>query len=414
MLYFKKSFLIVIFFVFVYSLQAATDSTRVLFIGNSITYYNGMPQMFRDLANDKGEAVSIGTHTPGGSGIVDHYVSNVLYQIIRSEKWDIVIIQPGSSESAGVSFPVETTVKRANILLDSIYKYNECAKVFLYEIPYGIPTNGGYNQYFTVQTMFRDSVTKMADLLKLQILPAGECVRAYYSKYQNLLLHSNINDIHPNANGSFMIASSFYAGVFQDSTFGASYYSTINVDTAKRFFNLVDSIVLNNKPDWRINTYNIHAEFAVNQSNDTIQLSNNSSNYSNVLWDFGDGNNSSLDSPTHKYSALGNYQIKLKVIKQACFDTAFANVTIDVISGFNSPENESISCFPNPVVNNLNFETAESIDRISIFDINGKLLYSEYPKANVYKMNIGSLKAGIYIINIYSADYIYTRKIIKE
>ena len=411
---YKKIFLLLFFLYLSAYSKATVDTSKVLFIGNSITYYNNMPQMFCDLANDKGRNVIASIHAPGGSGIVDHYVSTALYHTIRDENWDIVVIQPGSSESAGVSFPVDTTVKRANQLLDSIYKYNKCAKVYLYEIPYGIPANGGYNQYFTVQQMFRDSVTKMADKLKLQMLPAGECVRTYYSKYQNLLLHSSINDIHPNANGSFMIAASFYAGIFQDSTFGASYYSTINVDTAKRFFNLVDSIVLNNKSDWRINTYNLHAEFSFVQNNDTVQLSNNSTNFTNILWDFGDGSNSSLNNPAHIYSASGNYQINLKVNKHACFDTANANITIDVINSFNTLKEDFISCYPNPVTNSLYFKADKDIDRIKIYDINGKLLFSEIPKQRIYKMNVEALKAGTYIVYIYSADSIFVRKILKQ
>ncbi len=411
---FKSVVIFMVLLVSTMCLNASADTTKVLFIGNSITYYNNMPQMFCDLANNKGRNVIVNVHAPGGSGIVNHYVDDGLYRIISSNKWDIVIIQPGSSESAGVSFPVDTTVKRSKILLDSIYKYNKCAKVFLYEIPYGIPANGGYNQYFTIQQMFRDSVTKMADMLKVQMLPAGECVRTYYSKYQNMLLHSNINNIHPNVNGSFLIAASFYTGIFQDSTSGASFYSSINIDTAKRFFSLVDTVVLNNKPNWRINTYNIHAEFALNQSIDTIHFFNNSSNYSSVLWEFGDGINSTLNNPTHIYSSTANYQIKLKVNNSLCFDTAVANITIDVINSFCSPKDNSISFYPNPVYNNIYFKLDNTINRICIYDISGKLLYNAYPKFSTYKMNVEKLKQGAYIICIYTANSTIVKKFLKE
>jgi len=409
----RSYILLIVLFINALRLDASIDTTKVLFIGNSITYYNNMPQIFRDLANNKGENISISVHAPGGSGIVNHYVNTALYNTIKSKKWDVVIIQPGSSESAGISFPVDTTVKRARILLDSIYKYNECTKVYLYEIPYGIPSNGGYNKYFTIQQMFRDSVTKMADKLKLQMLPAGECVRAYYSKYQNMLLHSSINNIHPNANGSFMIASSFYAGIFQDSIFGASYYSTINVDTAKRFFNLVDSIVLNNKSDWRINTYNLHAEFSFVQNNDTVHLFNSSTNFTNVLWNFGDGSSSSLNNSTHIYSASGDYQIKLKVSKQICFDTANADIIINIINSFNTSKEDFISCYPNPVTNSLYINADKNIEKIYIYDISGKLLFSEIPKVSMYKISVKELTLGTYIVCIHTVDSIYVKKILK-
>jgi hypothetical protein len=37
---------------------------------------------------------------------------------------------------------------------------------------------------------------KMADPLKVQMIAAGECARAYYTRYQNFTLHATYNDIH--------------------------------------------------------------------------------------------------------------------------------------------------------------------------------------------------------------------------
>jgi len=313
---FYKTFSLFLLLILSQYAWAQNDSTNVLFIGNSITYFNNMPQMFRNIANNKGKDVRIASHTPGGTGIVNHYVNPQVYSLIRSRKWDVVILQPGSSESAGASYPVNVTVARAQIILDSIYKNNACTKVYLYEIPYGIPSSGGYPKYFQIQTMIRDSVTKMADALKLQMLPAGESFRAYYSLYQNQLLHGSINDIHPNAFGSYLVASTFYSGIFQDSVSNCTYYSTIPKDTADKFFEIADSVVLKNKSNWRINTYNLHAAFSMMQNIDTISLTNTSSNYQSLLWKFGDGNSSTTSNPTHIYAQNGNYEVKSTIVSR--------------------------------------------------------------------------------------------------
>ncbi len=62
-----------------------------------------MPNMFRDIANNRGENVAVTMHAPGGTGFIDHVVNETVYSLFRSEQWDVVVLQPGSSESAGVS-----------------------------------------------------------------------------------------------------------------------------------------------------------------------------------------------------------------------------------------------------------------------------------------------------------------------
>jgi len=396
---------------------AVNDSTNVLFIGNSITYFNNMPSMFRNIANNKGKAVRIATHTPGGTGIVDHYVNAQLYSLIKSRKWDVVILQPGSSESAGVSYPVSTTVSRARILLDSIYKNNACTRVYLYQIPYGIPSSGGYPKYFQVQTMIRDSVSKMADSLKLQMLPAGESFRAYYSQYQNQLLHGSINDIHPNAFGSFLVASTMYAGVFQDSVSNCTYYSSIPKDTADKFFAIADSVVLKHKSNWRINTYNLHADFTFTQNQKTIDLTNTSSNFKSLLWNFGDGNTSTINTPSHVYSKDGNYIVKLYATdKKSCVDSNSVKVSIlstgiDMIA-----KDHSIKIYPNPTVDYFYVDLPSNSSTLRLFDVQGKEVFiKENMKSQPsLRVDVSDFPAGVYYVVIQNEANNYTSKLIKK
>jgi PKD repeat protein len=395
--------------------SASVDTTKVLFIGNSITYFNNMPQLFQSLSASKGRKIIFDSHTPGGSGIVDHYVNNALYQQIRSVKWDVVIIQPGSSESGGVSYPVDTTVKRARILLDSIYKNNPCTKVFLYEIPYGIPSSGGYPTYFQVQTMIRDSVTKMTDSLKLQMLPAGESFRAYYTGAQNMYLHSSINDIHPNANGSYLIAATFYAGIFQDSIMGASYYSSIPKDTALKFFSIVDSVVFKHKANWRINTYNLHADFTYVKNANTVVFANQSVNYDKLLWDFGDGNTSNTTSPSHTFTNSGAYQIKLNIQNKQCFDSAFSEVTIIPSSIKPLSNNDKLKIYPNPIGDRFYVAIDKQINSIVIYDIQGNEVWrQESISTSKIDISVPNLESGVYFVVVWSNNQKWVRKLVKE
>ena len=415
MSYFIKSLMFAMLITMSTNMYSLIDSTKVLFIGNSITYYNNMPQMFRSISNDNGQAVSIAMHAPGGTGIVDHYVNKQLYSLIRSKSWDIVILQPGSSESAGASYPVNTTIKRARILLDSIYKNNPCTKVFLYEIPYGIPSSGGYTKYFQIQTMMRDSVTKMADSLHLQMLPAGESFRAYYSTAQNLFLHSSINNIHPNANGSYLVASTFYTGIFQDSVSNTAYYASVPQDSALKFFGIVDSVVLLHKPDWRINTHNIHAEFNYVQNTQNVSFANNSVNFSNSLWEFGDGISSSNNAPSHTYNSFATFQVKLMVDNNQCFDSAFADVAVIPTFVESSSTYNDCYVYPNPVKDQLRVVLNDKIKSLSIYDMQGKEVWANSKvETQLTTINLPKLSSGIYFVVFRSEKQIYVQKVIKE
>src|ERR1700752_2614095 len=124
-----------------------------------------MPFTFQDISNNLGKNVKVTMYAPGGTGIIDHVADPSVYSLFRNT-WDVVVLQPGTSESAGTSSSVNATIGRGKTLLDSIKKYSACAKVFLFQIPYGVPSASTWSTYFSVQTMYRDSVGKMADSLK--------------------------------------------------------------------------------------------------------------------------------------------------------------------------------------------------------------------------------------------------------
>src|SRR4051812_35601053 len=78
----------------------AQDTTKILFIGNSFTYGNNMPQMVEDFATAANKPVLIAMHAPGGVSVGDiaqgtmaHMNNPVLFNLIRSKLWDYVVIQ---------------------------------------------------------------------------------------------------------------------------------------------------------------------------------------------------------------------------------------------------------------------------------------------------------------------------------
>lgn len=402
----KNNYLLVLLFAVLFS--NAQVQKKVLFIGNSITYFNDMPILFESIANEKGKNVDVDFYAPGGTGFVNHHVDNNVYNLFQNNVWDVVVLQPGSSESAGVSWPVTTTAARGNQMQDSIKKYSPCAKVLLYEIPYGVVSADNYANYFQTQTKIKDSITKLADNMHVPLVAAGECARQHYLAQQDLLLHNSYNDIHPNLNGSYLVACAMFCAIFQEPVSGVNFNGGVSPPTATYFQGIADNIVLNNKPAWRINTYNLHSEFSVNQIDSHVSFTNQSTNYTSVLWDFGDGTTSTDVNPQHNYNQVGTKTITLTVTKNGCSEVFTRIVNITVLNSDSFASNQ-IKIYPT-ITDSVIHIQSDSFFNGSVFNAVGQKISTFQKSNNEIEINLSSYAAGVYFIQIESDIYKVVKK----
>ncbi len=377
---------------------AQSNPLKVLFIGNSITYFNDMPLLFESMAEDQGHSVDVSMYAPGGTGFVHHFVDPNVYTLLNSTVWDIVVLQPGSGESAGASYPVSTTIQRGQIILDSIYAHSPCAKVYLYQIPYGVVSASDYANYFTIQDLIINNLHQMADALELQLIPAGASARTYYGSYENIYLHNTDNDIHPSLAGSFLTAATAYTSIFQDSITDCNFNSTLPQDSAQNLYSIAENTVMNHFSEWNINTYNLNASFSENINGNVVQFTNLSSGYSSLIWNFGDGMSDVMNSPQHSYANNGTYQIQLTVFdSNGCSDSTSAIIQLSNL-GFSYDLNhtETIT-FPNPANEYIQVTSEEPIDNITLLDNSGKILYST-TETTIF---INELPVGHYYLEIF-------------
>lgn len=377
--------------------NAQSTPLKVLFIGNSITYFNDMPLLFESMAEDQGHPVEVSMYAPGGTGFVNHYVDPNVHTLLSSTVWDIVVLQPGSGESAGASYPVATTIQRGNIILDSIYAHSPCAKVYLYQIPYGVVSASDYTNYFTVQDLIINNLHQMADALEVQLIPAGASARAYYGTYENIYLHNTYNDIHPSLAGSFLTAATAYSSIFQDSITDCNFFSTLPQDSAQNLYTIAENTVMNHFSEWNINTYNLHASFSENSNGNAVQFTNLSSGNTSSLWDFGDGTNDLTNSPQHTYTSNGTYEIQLTVFDaNGCSDSTSSTIQLSSLGLSESLKNGSIIVYPNPANEYIQLNSEEQIDTITLIDNTGKILYSTTETSFIIK----ELPVGSYFLEI--------------
>jgi gliding motility-associated-like protein len=70
--------------------------------------------------------------------------------------------------------------------------------------------------------------------------------------------------------------------------------------------------------------------YDINSCKGSVCFTNQSTNATTYFWDFGDGNTSNLENPTHEYAQGGTFTIKLVASKNSCPDTLVK--TVQVIS----------------------------------------------------------------------------------
>lgn len=235
------------------ALLSATAQERILFVGNSLTYYNDMPQLFKSIAEEKGHRVEVQAHTVGGAGLATLLPSEEVLRLVQDGRWDKVVLQPGTGESAGQSLSTAATAQVINRFVETLHATSPDAKVYLYEIPYGIPPgtgNGDYDYYLMAQGIILDSVRNIARLVGVPFAPAGECFREHYATHHDLMLHPVYNEIHPNLAGSYLVACAIFETLFEEPIAPCRFHSTLEASQAEYLQGIADRVVLPRREEW--------------------------------------------------------------------------------------------------------------------------------------------------------------------
>ena len=403
--------------------QTTNDPLNILFVGNSITYFNNLPQTFKQIADEQGNHVTIDQHTPGGTGFVHHEANSTLYDKFRNTVWDYVILQPGSSESIGASYPIATTTIRAQRLKDSITKYSPCASIHYYEISYGIvnDTPASFQQYLDRQLIIKNNLTQMSNATNIPFIPAGECFKNSMQTDPSQFLWVNYYDIHPNPKGSFLAACSFYNAIFKQPIVNSAITGGVSVADANYLRNQAETTTLNNLDDWLINNYTATANFTYTAtSTTTVDFTSTATNQDNILWNFGDGTTSTQPNTTHTFdfNVQNSYTVVLTAYKNCKEHHKLITITQSELSTADFEINTAFNIYPNPTLGTIYIDknNGETIKSVKIYDVIGKQI-----SANLYtisstfeQIDIRNLSAGIYLLQIDLGTHQINKKIVKK
>lgn len=198
------------------------ESTDILMIGNSFTYYNdGIDNQLEGLA----PSIRASSATQGGYRLEDHWNDDNTLQTIRQGNWGYIILQEQSQRP--VYDPQQ--FRRFATELDQEIQRNGAETIFFMtwerpdSVSYGVTTENLANAY-----------TAVAKELGATVAPAGLAFARSLAERPDLVLYSE--DGHPTIYGTYLAACVLYGTIFEQSPVGNPYSdANISPDVAAYF-----------------------------------------------------------------------------------------------------------------------------------------------------------------------------------
>jgi hypothetical protein len=411
---FKITFLIL----FPFSLLA--QNYDVLFLGNSYTFYNNMPDLVSEIALSLDDTLNATSNTPGGWTLQSHAAQNSSsLQALNQQNWDFVVVQAQSQEPSFPPFQVEQqTYPYAQSLVDSILANDSCSEPMFFMTwgrKNGDAVNGvGYPAIATyegMQSRLRNSYLEMGFDNDCSVSPVGMAWKKSIEQNPDFELYSG-DGSHPNLAGSYLSACVFYSSIFKKSCEGSDFIP-IGLDSTDAVIlqTIASSVVLDSTEVW--NLFDVQNVDLIRTEIDGYDFSVQASNYDSISWDFGDGQFSDQESIFHTYQVDQEFTIQLSIFsKNNCQKIEFSynidTYNVSDVEGFQSRAN----VYPNPS-SRFFYVNIEEASTIFVFNLDGKKII-ETAKDKSFKLDLNEVKNGVYFVRIINQNGVQNYKLIKN
>ena len=384
---------------------------KALFLGNSYTGVNNLPQMVADIATSAGDTLLIDSNTPGGYTLQGHSTNTVSAGKIAAGGWDYVVLQ---EQSQLPSFPlpqVQQLVFPYARKLDSIINtHNECAETVFY-MTWGRKNGDAENcpvwppvcTYAGMDSLLNLRYRMMASDNQAIVSPVGAVWRYLRQNHPQMELYS-ADGSHPSLAGTYAAACSFYTAFFRKDPTTAGFNPGIPATDATLIRAAARAIVYDSLATWRIGTMDPAAGFTYTQTgNGEISFGNHSAFADQFYWDFGDGFSSTDENPVHIYTASGFYDVRLTAQSCSRQDTAMQTIGVVIMNAQQANTGkQTFHLRPNPATTEILITSSEPLrgNYYTILDASG-LIY-DTGSLSTYNpvISINNLRPGFYLLKI--------------
>jgi hypothetical protein len=244
----------------------AQNTKRVLFLGNSYTHGNNLPEMISNVAASTGKTLIFDMNAPGGYYINQHLTNPVSLSKIQVGDWDNIVLQ---DQSLAMAYPGYSMVQLpSSIEIDGIIKANNtCAQTMFFSTwgrkygdtylctpPYCSEDIWINRDFYQMNTDIQTNYKLFADTIRASMSPVGAVWANIKQNYPNIELHET-DDSHPTWAGSYAAACCFYAAIFRSDPTQITFNAGLSEIDANHIKLAAKQIVYNNLTNWNIGSY---------------------------------------------------------------------------------------------------------------------------------------------------------------
>jgi hypothetical protein len=228
--------------------QAHTAPCRILFIGNSYTFVNKLPLMFKRLAASGHHRVHTGLLASPGESLAQHVASPATFRTIGEFPWNIVVLQERGEYPAVAAYRESETYPAARDLVRKVRATGARPLFFLtWAQEHGWPAFG--LDYTAEQAELDRVYEALGHQLDAAVAPVGA---AWWETLRRL--HDPrlwiADGTHPTVQGSYLAACVFYAVIYRESAEGLRYTAGLPRSRAKTLQAIATTIVLREPGRW--------------------------------------------------------------------------------------------------------------------------------------------------------------------
>lgn len=326
-------------------------------------------------------------------------------------------------QSQRPSFPdwqVDLEVHPYATTLDSLIKANDSCTTTMFYMTWGRRYGDASNcavwppvcTYEGMQERLRMAYLEMGDRNAAEVAPVGIAWKNAMEADSTIVLYNGDNS-HPNYTGSYLTACVFYASMYRKTPVGLGYYGSLDTATAQFLQGIAGSTVLDSLETWGIGRNDIGADFTHSAVGTDVNFTDLSNNAKSWTWNFGDGDSSTLQNPSHTYPSIGTWVAEL-IVSDGCGnnDTILDTLNLSLV-GIQDPLFSYDLVHSNGnILAHIQLPQTGSM-ALELLDLSGKVLWNSpfyQPSNRSIHLPEWHLSQGLYLLSIKAGE---NRKVLK-